>query len=104
MRRGTPPNQTGLEIDVRRALGPDDYLARDGVMNRKTPLNIVRVRKFARRARMYRDACGQYRNKQEILSACAKDETTFGLIEGILKIRKRHRCTMDDDFSFVTRN
>ena len=49
-----------LEIDVRVALGPDDFISRSGTQ-RSAPLPLERCRKFARRARTFRNAYGCYK-------------------------------------------
>lgn len=68
------------------------------------PLPLKRVRAFARRARLYRSSYGKYRTLKAIKEAAGTDSTTFALIESICKESKRHRCTMDEDYSFIVSN
>ena len=77
--------------------------ARDGVTKRAAPLPLVRVRRFARRAREYKYRFGEYTSKADILEAVKRDDpdgTVYGMIESKMRKEKRHRCTGEQDFKF----
>lgn len=92
-----------LTRSVFRALGREDFLARDGQTRRDAPLPLMRIRRFARKTRMYMRAYGMYLSRQELLAAAKQDnETTFAMIEKQLKVYPQHRTTMDIDFRACT--
>ena len=97
------PNYNILEGSVRTSMGSKKYLGEDGLVH-SAPLPLSQIFTFVTRARRYRNTYGSYRTKKEILDAAKNDDdnTTFGLIEKELKTAKRHRCTMDKSYMFVT--